>query len=72
MSAAGAARFAGSKFAFWRDTGDDCVYDHLQLAAAVRTYAKTPLRGPPGTGFLYSNAGINVAVRATSTAEVTQ
>jgi CubicO group peptidase (beta-lactamase class C family) len=37
--------------------------DGLPLAAAVRSYAMTPLGTEPGTKFLYSNAGINTAAR---------
>ena len=37
--------------------------DGLPLAAAVRTYAATPLQTEPGTHYQYSNAGINTAAR---------
>ena len=37
--------------------------DGLSLAAAVRTYAMTPLDNEPGTKYRYSNAGINTAAR---------
>ena len=37
--------------------------DGLPLAAAVRSYAMTPLLTEPGTAFRYSNAGINTAAR---------
>ena len=37
--------------------------DALPLAAAVRSYAVTPLVTEPGTRYLYSNAGINTAAR---------
>ncbi len=37
--------------------------DGLPLAAAVRSYAMTPLATEPGAHFLYSNAGINTAAR---------
>ncbi|HTH46182.1 MAG TPA: serine hydrolase domain-containing protein [Candidatus Limnocylindria bacterium] len=37
--------------------------DGLPLAAAVRSYAKTPLQWEPGTRYQYSNAGINTAAR---------
>lgn len=39
------------------------VLDGLPLAAAVRTYAMTPLQTEPGTHYQYSNAGINTAAR---------
>lgn len=37
--------------------------DGLPLAAAVRSYAVTPLLTEPGTAYRYSNAGINTAAR---------
>ena len=37
--------------------------DGLPLAAAVRSYAMTPLQTQPGTHYQYSNAGINTAAR---------
>jgi CubicO group peptidase (beta-lactamase class C family) len=37
--------------------------DGLPLAAAVRSYAMTPLQTEPGTHYQYSNAGINTAAR---------
>ena len=37
--------------------------DGLPLAAAVRSYAMTPLETEPGTHYQYSNAGINTAGR---------
>jgi CubicO group peptidase (beta-lactamase class C family) len=37
--------------------------DGLPLAAAVRSYAMTPLQTEPGTRYQYSNAGINTAAR---------
>ena len=37
--------------------------DGLPLAAAVRSYAMTPLQTEPGTSYAYSNAGINTAAR---------
>lgn len=37
--------------------------DGLPLAAAVRSYALTPLQTEPGTRYQYSNAGINTAAR---------
>jgi len=37
--------------------------DALPLAAAVRSYAMTPLQSEPGTHYAYSNAGINTAAR---------
>ena len=37
--------------------------DGLPLAVAVRSYAATPLDYQPGTGYRYSNAGINTAGR---------
>ncbi len=37
--------------------------DGLPLAAAVRSYAMTPLQTEPGVNYAYSNAGINTAAR---------
>jgi CubicO group peptidase (beta-lactamase class C family) len=37
--------------------------DGLPLAAAVRSYAMTPLQTEPNTHYAYSNAGINTAAR---------
>lgn len=37
--------------------------DSLPLAAAVRSYAMTPLQTEPGTAYQYANAGINTAAR---------
>ena len=37
--------------------------DGLPLAAAVRSYAMTPLQSAPGARYQYSNAGINTAAR---------
>jgi len=37
--------------------------DGLPLAAAVRSYAMTPLQTEPGAHYQYSNAGINTAAR---------
>src|SRR6187431_3084199 len=37
--------------------------DGLPLAAAVRSYAMSPLQTEPGTAYQYSNAGINTAAR---------
>ena len=59
----GKERFAGSKFAHYRETGDDSVYDGMPLRDAVASYAVEPLVSEPGTQFLYSNAGINIAGR---------
>lgn len=59
----GKERFAGSKFAQYRETGDDSVYDGMSLQDAVASYAVEPLVSEPGTQFLYSNAGINIAGR---------
>ncbi len=39
------------------------TYDTLPLAALVRSYAMTPLDAEPGTRYLYSSAGINIAGR---------
>ena len=102
-SGGGEARFAGSHFARYRETGglplkartsgtaqsaakltcldtashgavccqthapacgtDDCVYDALNLRAAVASYADEALLSAPGTRFLYSNAGLNLVGR---------
>ena len=59
----GARRFIGSKFASYRDSGDDCVYDEIGLSDAIRGYAREPLMSEPGERFLYSNAGINLVGR---------
>ena len=42
---------------------EEPTLDGLPLAAAVRTYALTPLQTEPGTRYQYSNAGINTAAR---------
>ena len=64
----GVERFAGSRFAHYRETGDDAVYDSMpSLAAAATTYATTPLVSAPG-GTLYSNAGINLVGRVVEVA----
>ena len=42
---------------------EEPTLDGLPLAAAVRSYAMTPLQTEPGTHYLYSNAGINTAAR---------
>lgn len=42
---------------------EEPTLDGLPLAAAVRTYALTPLQAEPGTRYQYSNAGINTAAR---------
>lgn len=42
---------------------EEPTLDGLPLAAAVRSYAMTPLATEPGTKFQYSNAGINTAAR---------
>jgi CubicO group peptidase (beta-lactamase class C family) len=39
------------------------TYDALSLRDAVRSYALTPLNSEPGTKYVYSNPGINVAGR---------
>jgi CubicO group peptidase (beta-lactamase class C family) len=59
----GVERFSGSKFAHYRETNDDSVYDELPLAVAVASYAVEPLLSAPGTRFHYSNAGINLVGR---------
>ena len=43
--------------------------DGLPLAAAVRSYAMTPLATEPGAHFLYSNEGINTAARIVEVVE---
>jgi CubicO group peptidase (beta-lactamase class C family) len=42
---------------------EEPTLDGLPLAAAVRSYAMTPLQTEPGTHYQYSNAGINTAAR---------
>jgi len=42
---------------------EEPTLDGLPLAAAVRSYAMTPLQTEPGTHYQYSNAGINTASR---------
>ena len=42
---------------------EEPTLDGLPLAAAVRSYAMTPLQTEPGTNYQYSNAGINTAAR---------
>jgi CubicO group peptidase (beta-lactamase class C family) len=42
---------------------EEPALDGLPLAAAVRSYAMTPLESEPGTRYQYSNAGINTAAR---------
>jgi CubicO group peptidase (beta-lactamase class C family) len=42
---------------------EEPTLDSLPLAAAVRSYAMTPLQTEPGTHYQYSNAGINTAAR---------
>jgi CubicO group peptidase (beta-lactamase class C family) len=42
---------------------EEPTLDGLPLAAAVRSYAMTPLQTEPGTRYQYSNAGINTAAR---------
>jgi CubicO group peptidase (beta-lactamase class C family) len=42
---------------------EEPTLDGLPLAAAVRSYAMTPLQSEPGTHYQYSNAGINTAAR---------
>ena len=59
LSLGGIERFAGTGFAAYRESGDDCVYDGLELRDAVASYDKE-LRFAPGTEFLYSNAGFNL------------
>ena len=57
-----AARFDGSAFKRYRDTGDDAVYDAVGLRDAAASYTM-PLRSAPGASFYYSNAGINLVGR---------
>lgn len=47
----------------FKSAAEEPVLDGLPLAAAVRTYAMTPLVTEPGTAYQYSNAGINTAAR---------
>lgn len=42
---------------------EEPTLDGLPLAAAVRSYAMTPLETDPGIHYQYSNAGINTAAR---------
>jgi CubicO group peptidase (beta-lactamase class C family) len=42
---------------------EEPTLDGLPLAAAVRSYAMTPLQSEPGARYQYSNAGINTAAR---------
>jgi CubicO group peptidase (beta-lactamase class C family) len=42
---------------------EEPTLDGLPLAAAVRSYAMTPLQTEPGTHYEYSNAGINTSAR---------
>ncbi|MFT5471110.1 MAG: CubicO group peptidase (beta-lactamase class C family) [Verrucomicrobiales bacterium] len=42
---------------------EEPTLDGLPLAAAVRSYAMTPLQWEPGTKYQYSNAGINTTAR---------
>ncbi len=42
---------------------EEPTLDALPLAAAVKSYAMTPLQTDPGTAYQYSNAGINTAAR---------
>lgn len=42
---------------------EEPTLDGLPLAAAVRSYALTPLQSEPGIRYQYSNAGINTAAR---------
>jgi CubicO group peptidase (beta-lactamase class C family) len=42
---------------------EEPTLDGLPLAAALRSYAMTPLQAEPGTHYQYSNAGINTAAR---------
>lgn len=42
---------------------EEPTLDGLPLAAAVGSYAMTPLQWQPGTRYQYSNAGINTAAR---------
>jgi len=47
----------------FRSAVEEPTLDGLPLAAAVRSYAMTPLQTEPGTHYQYSNAGINTAAR---------
>jgi CubicO group peptidase (beta-lactamase class C family) len=47
----------------YKSAAEEPTLDGLPLAAAVRTYAMTPLQTEPGTHYQYSNAGINTAAR---------
>ncbi|MBL9158442.1 MAG: beta-lactamase family protein [Verrucomicrobiales bacterium] len=47
----------------FKSAAEEPVLDGLPLAAAVKTYAMTPLQTEPGTAYQYSNAGINTAAR---------
>ena len=47
----------------FRSAIEEPTLDALPLAAAVRSYAMTPLQSEPGTHYQYSNAGINTAAR---------
>ena len=47
----------------FQSTIESPTLDGLPLAAAVRSYATTPLQTEPGTHYQYSNAGINTAAR---------
>lgn len=47
----------------FRSDVEQPTLDALQLADAVKSYAKTPLQTEPGTHYQYSNAGINTAAR---------
>lgn len=47
----------------FKSVAEEPTLDGLPLAAAVRSYAMTPLVTEPGTHYQYSNAGINTAAR---------
>ncbi len=47
----------------FKSAAEEPTLDGLPLAAAVKTYAMTPLQTEPGTAYQYSNAGINTAAR---------
>ncbi len=47
----------------FKSAPEEPTLDGLPLAAAVRSYAMTPLQTEPGTRYQYSNAGINTAAR---------
>ncbi len=47
----------------FRSAAEEPTLDGLPLAAAVKTYAMTPLGTEPGAKHFYSNAGINTAGR---------